>query len=233
MAANPRSVRRTLRAWTYPGRNATEDTGTRWLVVIRVGGVLIAIVMVAIGTLDIVDAQHRAQVLRELNERAREAGRRAGDERLAERSTARDDVEERGVIPIVSYEINAGGADDPRFAGKRYLEVTYLTPDDVDVLVGDQNHPVAGCQVMFTVTGAGTDTVTVNLRLLYSNPTGFYAGDNQGCHVDPNRWSKRSSTSGGIEVTGNPTVLTDGPIVVEDGGVILPAAPGNRVPSRF
>lgn len=124
-------------------------------------------------------------------------------------------VYDRGTIPITGYGINGGK-----------LAVTYLLPEGAAAAPG-------GCKVVPIITGLGTDTVTVDLRLRFSDPLGYYDEYDQKCRVGADtKWSSYPDTTKSGDVSMGATILTNGPIVDDKGDVVLAAAPGNRVPRR-
>ncbi|MGE2713341.1 DUF6199 family natural product biosynthesis protein [Mycolicibacterium litorale] len=150
--------------------------------------------------------------------------------RLAEKphinpSGSRPTFHIRGRIPIVGYQLRTA-RETP---GERVLGITYLQPKDADTHPGDIGQPRMGCEVVPTITGLGTDTVTVDLWLYWSNPSGSYGEEDDERCVTDGDWAQPANTNW-TQLTGNPTVLTNGPVSAPDGTVILPAAPGNRVP---
>jgi hypothetical protein len=136
-------------------------------------------------------------------------------------------IDDRGVIPIVGYGFT------PTYDNKDDLNISYLSPKDSKARAGDLGSSSGGCEVVSTATGQGTGTVTVGLKLVWSDPYGYYDDkDDQNCRVGTS-WSD-ATTSNWDEVPRGATVLvlTDGPIFDDGGTVVLPAAPGNRVPKR-
>lgn len=134
--------------------------------------------------------------------------------------------QDRGEIPIVGYQLMATNK------GKQYLTISYLTPQDADAVAGGMNTaPNRGCEVVQTVNGIGTGTVTVDLRLSWSNPNGYYtARDDERCRVT-GRWSPYgASTMVSTEIDPAASVFTNGDIVNYEGQVVAKAAAGNAVP---
>ncbi|MGV0741585.1 hypothetical protein [Mycolicibacterium sp. XJ870] len=136
-------------------------------------------------------------------------------------------VSDRGVLPIVGYAIDT--VDDRG----QYLEVSYLVPNGVRVDDGgsSSSRPSGGCQVAPAVSGLGTDTVTVNVGLRWSDAGGPH-DDEDDAHCRAGGSGMRVMTSRWGEITDSTTILTDGPIADEAGAGIAGAAPGNRVPRR-
>lgn len=138
----------------------------------------------------------------------------------------RSTVYDRGVVPIVGYAINQ------RSDGNFYLDITYLSPKGSDAHAGSVNSEAAprGCEVIPFVTGLGTSTVTVDLRLRFADDGYRDDEDEERCALGAS-WSGPMTSSGGRLAPGT-TVLTNGPIVNTAGVEQVPAAPGNRVPER-
>ena len=135
----------------------------------------------------------------------------------------------RGDLPIVAYEITSATANDG--TPKRYLDITYLRPEGSDAHAGSLDGPTGGCDIVPTITGVGTDTITVGLKLYWSNPNGYYdAEDDAGCRISGS-WSG-TMTSRWVDVTGNPTVLTDGPLTDRRGRPVGVRTAGRPVPQR-
>jgi hypothetical protein len=131
-------------------------------------------------------------------------------------------VSDRGAIPIVGYRVDGGK-----------LAVTYLLPEGADARGGDFEGTPAGCEVVPVMTGLGSGTVTVDLRLRFANPNRYYGDDDEKCRVSSDTtWSSYPSTTKWGDVSTSATVLTNGPIVDGNGDVVAAAAPGNRVPRR-
>lgn len=137
----------------------------------------------------------------------------------------------RGEIPIVAYHLMDGGPG--RFAGKTYLNVSYLVPENADAVAGGMNtEPRGGCQIMQAVSGMGTDRVTVDLHLWWADGTGrAKPGADEKCRLG--KWSPYVSTMVVTEVRPGTAVLTNGPIVDKFGRVLVPAGTGNAVPNLY
>ncbi len=136
-------------------------------------------------------------------------------------------VSDRGAIPIIKYQITLAPEN-----GKRYLDIRYMVPSRGGAGTGSLSHdPIQGCEITPTITGQDTDTITVNLRLRWSNARGHYdSEDDANCNTRDLKPSIASSRW--IDVVGLPTILTDGPVADSHGTIVMPAAPGNRVPER-
>jgi hypothetical protein len=131
-------------------------------------------------------------------------------------------VSDRGAIPIVGYQIDGGK-----------LALAYLLPEGADARGGDVDRTPAGCEVVPVMTGLGSDTVTVDLRLRFANPNGYYDERDPKCRVGADTtWSTYLNTTKWADIPTSTTVLTNGPIIDVNGDVVAPAAPGNRVPQR-
>ncbi|MEZ0362133.1 hypothetical protein ACAG26_00305 [Mycobacterium sp. pUA109] len=120
------------------------------------------------------------------------------------------------------HNVDLGGAE---------IDISYLVPDGADPAAGEPNsRPRSGCEVIPKVGGVGTDRLTVDLRLYWSNPYGSSTpAAEQACRLSGD-WSPNVGTMRLAEASMDATILTGGGIVDRDGTVLLPAAPGNAVP---
>jgi hypothetical protein len=135
----------------------------------------------------------------------------------------------RGRIPIVGYEISA--SDHPDRTGENAFFITYLRPEGADTHPGDEaDGPRGGCEIIPTIRRS-PDAVTIDLRLFWSNPHGYYKDEDDRRCVIGTSWSRPGTTSWGW-VTGRPAFFTDGPVADSAGRTVLPANPGNRLPER-
>lgn len=135
-------------------------------------------------------------------------------------------VSDRGVLPIVSYAIVPGYG---LYHDAQYLEVSYLVPKGVQV--DDRtssSQPSGGCQVVPALSGLGTPTVTVNVKLRWSDAGSGPDTDEAGCRTGSPQ--VRVMTSRWGKITDGTTVLTDGPVADKAGAEVSGAGPGNRVP---
>lgn len=136
-------------------------------------------------------------------------------------------VTDRGVLPIVGYDIASGYGGISKDA--QYLEVSYLVPKGVRVDDrSSSSHPIRGCQAVPAVSGLGTATVTVNVKLRWSDAGGQSDNDNAKCRIVGSGMWVMTSRWG--EITDSATILTDGPVADKAGAEVVGAAPGNRVP---
>ncbi len=138
-------------------------------------------------------------------------------------------VSDRGVLPIVGYAI--GAASGGIHNGAQYLDVSYLVPTGVRVDDGSSSSgPSGGCQVVPAVSGLGTPTVTVNVKLRWSDAGGHPGNGEAECRIGGS--GVRVMTSRWGEITDSATILTDGPIAADTGAEVAGATAGNRVPRR-
>ncbi|OBB33336.1 hypothetical protein A5792_09265 [Mycolicibacterium peregrinum] len=136
-------------------------------------------------------------------------------------------VSDRGALPIVGYAIEAGSGGIHKDA--QFLEVSYLVPKGVQVEDGiSSSSRSGGCQAVPTVSGLGTSTVTVNVRLRWSEAGQHPATDDAQCRAGGSQVRVKTSRWG--EITDSTTIVTDGPVSNEAGVEVSGAVPGNRVP---
>ncbi|MEW5811294.1 MAG: hypothetical protein AB1925_17785 [Actinomycetota bacterium] len=129
-------------------------------------------------------------------------------------------VSDRGEIPIVGYKIENG-----------YLKLSYLVPKASGAEAGSLDGLATdGCETVPFFTGLGTATISVQLRLRWSDPDDRYGDeDDARCNVGP-AWSELLTSQWGVVGEGNDvSILTDGPVCDRAGHVIEPARPGNRL----
>lgn len=139
------------------------------------------------------------------------------------------DVSDRGVLPVVGYGVDtvSGGWND----GAKYLTVSYLVPVGPSISdYASSNYPAGGCRVDPVVSGLGTPTVTVNVKLSWSDAREHSDQENSACRAGGSK--TRVMTSSWGKIADDTTILTDGPIADEGGVVVAGAAPGNRVPEK-
>jgi hypothetical protein len=132
--------------------------------------------------------------------------------------------QERGELPIVGYRIDDG-----------YVDIYYLSPAGAQATNGGMNtEPRDGCQMIQTVTGLGTERVTIDLQLFWSNRFGYLdKATDEKCQVT-GTWSPNSLIAPirVANVSPGTTILTNGAVAEPNGKVLKPAAPGNVVPER-
>lgn len=138
----------------------------------------------------------------------------------------RPTVSDRGAVPITAYEINLAPGN-----GKRYLDISYMVPEGGAGAGSLNGWPIGGCEITPIITGQGTDTITVNLRLRWSNSNGHYDDDDD-AKCNTGNMHPGAGASRWIDVTGVPTILTDGPVADRRGTIVMPPAPGNRIPEK-
>ncbi|PEG58028.1 hypothetical protein H5U98_21980 [Mycolicibacterium boenickei] len=90
------------------------------------------------------------------------------------------------------------------------------------------SQPPGGCQVVPALSRLGTSTVTVNVKLRWSDAGGGPDADKAGCRTGSPE--VRAMTSRWGKITDGTTVLTDGPIADKAGTEVSGVGPGNRVP---
>lgn len=221
MVLKPRALWWTLQSWKYKDPEANEPSDAAYTMSSLGGGVVIVIVVIVA-----LIAWTRPDA----------ADRRSSASTYSSTSSYTPPPrptppQNRGVIPIVAYHFMDGGTGN--FAGKTYLNVSYLVPESAHATAGGTNTPPRiGCEVMQTVTGLGTDRVTVDLYLSWVDPTGrAKPGADEKCRIG--KWSPYVSTMVVTEISPGTTVLTNGPIVDKTARVLVPAAPGNAVPNLY
>jgi hypothetical protein len=114
-----------------------------------------------------------------------------------------------------------------------YLELYFLQPDGADATDGGMNAELRnGCQYTQTVTGLGTDRVTIDMQLYWIDRYGIYGkADDEKCRLS-GKWSSNLGPIRLTQVAPDTTILTNGAVVDPGGKVLNPAAPGNVVPER-
>jgi hypothetical protein len=126
---------------------------------------------------------------------------------------------DRGEIPIIAYR------DEGRLS-----ELAFPVPPNAHVRPARSDGKASGgCEVLPTVSRADDSSVTMGLRLIWSNPDGVLKPeDDAKCRVGK-AWAD-VLTARWDEIPSGITLLTNGPIVDPMGTVVRPAAPGNAVP---
>lgn len=148
---------------------------------------------------------------------------------LASRPTRFD----RGPIPVLGYELNT--ASIPGHSFQRYLDISYKLPENAGARPASGTGLNSGCEILAKLSAAGTETVTVDLRMYWSDPFGYEEtdhpkDDDKGRVGGP--WSSNVSTLR-IPISNDPTaVLTNGAVISGGGRIVQGSAPGNRVPER-
>jgi hypothetical protein len=127
---------------------------------------------------------------------------------------------DRGEIPIVGYQ-----DDGP------LKRLSFLVPSNANArAAGADGVATGGCEVVPVIHRVEPSSVTVGLRLVWSDPDGALpAEDDASCHLGTS-WAG-VKTARWTEIPAETTLLTNGPIVDPAGVVVLAAAVGNVVPS--
>lgn len=222
MLLKPRALWWTFQSWRYKNPEANEPSDAAYAMSAFSGLiVIVAVVIVAVVAWTRPDPADR---------RASTASSRPSTSSSYTPKPRPAPPQNRGVIPIVAYELMDGRSD--RFKGKTYLNVSYLVPKDGATAGGMNTEPRDGCEVMQTVSGLGTDRVTVDLHLSWVDRYGYAKpGADEKCRVG--NWSPWVSTMVVTEVRPGTTAVTNGPIVDKTARVLEPAAPGNAVPNLY
>lgn len=148
---------------------------------------------------------------------------------LASRPT-RDD---RGPIPVQGYKLNT--ASIPGHPPQRYLDISYKAPEDAGARPAGDTGLYSGCEILAKISAAGPETVTVDLRMYWSDPFGYeerdHPKDDEKCRLG-GPWSSYLPTLR-IPINNDPTVvLTNGAVISAGGRIVHAPAPGNRIPER-
>lgn len=218
MLFKPRAVWWALQSWKYKNPEANEPSDASYAMS-ALSGLLVIVAVVIIAVL--------AWTRPDPSDRSTSSSTSASSSYTPKPPPT--PPQNRGVIPIVAYHLMDG---DGRFKGKTYLNVSYLVPESGAGAGGMNIEPTTGCEVMQTVTGLGTDRVTVDLHLSWADRYGYAKpGADDKCRVG--KWSPYVSTMVVTEIQPGITVLTNGPIVDKTARVLVPAAPGNAVPNFY